>query len=183
MTLHRFAFAAFALVGALVGAVLLAIASSACSTSTSQNEVSSAGPPSLAVAKPLEGQSFEITPTDVDVDVSVVVTNFTLVPLGQEGTDMDKGQVRIFVDGDDCDDPGDPGEGDPQVPYNRILPNAHGESTVGLDYCVGGVSAIDGRSHVLRAELWHGDQPLSISQQLTFRTTFRRDDGGADASP
>jgi hypothetical protein len=133
----------------------------------------------VKIAKPDAGSSFEITPDSTDIDVDVAVTGFTLVALGSEGTDMTKGQVRLYVDGHDCDDPG---EGtDPPLKYNRILPNAGNESTIGMDYCVGGVAALTDKTHTLEARLYHGETELSAFDTLTFKTTFSYKDAAADA--
>jgi len=139
--------------------------------------------PSVKITTPHEGDSFVITADSVDVDVDFDVQHFELVPLGQEGTDMGKGQVRLYVDGDNCNDPGDPGQ--MPLPYNKIWPNDAMEKHVGMDYCAGGVPAIDNKTHTLKAQLWHGTTALTQStatNQITFKTTFSAE-GGTDAGP
>jgi hypothetical protein len=172
--------------GIIVSMGALTIAPSGCTSVAPTTQASGhdaggspAALPTVRIDSPTEGQSFELTEVDTDVALSVTVGSFTLVPLGQEGDDRAKGQVRVFVDDHDCDDPGDPDQHEEPAPYNRILPNDKGESTIGLDYCSGGVLAIDGKSHRLRAELWHGGQPIGVTHAITFRTTFRRSDAGS----
>jgi hypothetical protein len=157
----------------------------ACS---SDPEPPPSGPaPTVKITAPRSGDSFHITPDEVDVPVTVVVTNFTLVALGQEGSDPSKGQIRLFVDGKDCNDPGEPPgpehpEGEPAVPYNRILPNEKNDSTIGMDYCLGGIFLLDNKTHTVSAELWRGETKLDVSDQITIRTTFDAGDAGLDAA-
>jgi hypothetical protein len=135
--------------------------------------------PSVKITKPHEGESFALTPDIVDVDVDFDVQHFELVLLGQEGTDMGKGQVRLFVDGDSCNDPGEP-PAEPPSPYNKIWPNDAMEKHVGMDYCAGLAMALDNKTHTLKAQLWHGETVLPASDQITFKTTFSADGGTAE---
>jgi hypothetical protein len=176
-------------VGVATLSLATACAFAACSSDDGAEPVD-AGPDGIPtvnatvkIVQPRNDDSFVITPYEVDVPLAVDVKGLMLVPLGQEGADFSKGQVRIFVDGADCNDPGD-GTEEPPSPYNRILPNDENESTIGMDYCLGGILGIDNRTHTLKAELWHGETPLGIADEIRFKTTFRADmDGGADARP
>ena len=166
-------------------AVVFAVASSviACSSDDAPGaptEGGSSSAPSVKITKPHEGDSFALTPDIVDVDVDFDVKNFELVLLGQEGTDLGKGQVRLFVDGDSCNDPGEP-PAEPPSPYNKIWPNDAMEKHVGMDYCVGLAMALDNKTHTLKAQLWHGAMVLTASDQITFKTTFSAE-GGAPAT-
>jgi hypothetical protein len=156
---------------------LAALVSSACLESSV--DVSR---PTLTIAKPADGSTLDLTPTDVDVDLSTLVTNFTLVPEGQEGDDAHKGQIRVWVDGMACNDPGDGDAGRDAAPYNRIFPNARGVWTINMSFCQGGASALAGTWHTLRADLWHGEMALGISQQLTFKTNFHQNDQDVEVS-
>ena len=157
--------------------VLLACAACACSSDKTDSPTATPSNATVKIVTPAVGDSFEVTPDVTDMDVVITETNFTLVALGMEGNDMTKGQVRLYVDDMSCDDPGD---GAMPVPleYNRILPNQDGENNVGLDYCAGGVPAVDDKDHTLKAQLWHGTTPLTgatgadITDQVTFHTTF-----------
>jgi hypothetical protein len=140
----------------------------------------------VTIVSPTTDQSFALTPDVVDIDVDIKETNFTRVMLGMEGSDMSKGQVRLYVDGAACNDPGD---GAMPVPlaYNAILPNADGESVIGMDYCPGGTIPLDDKDHMLKAQLWHGETALKnaageeISDSRTFHTTYS--DTGAAGAP
>src|SRR5262249_52509856 len=136
--------------------------------------------PRVKITQPGEGFTFAATLDELDMPIAVQVENFVLAPLGEEGSDPAKGQVRLYVDDDQCNDPGEDGE--PPVPYNRILPNDENNQTVGVDYCMGGVALLNGRSHTLKAQLWHGQTALPITDQITFNTTFTMGDGGTDAA-
>jgi hypothetical protein len=162
----------------------------ACSSDKTSSPGSSDSSATVHISSPVAASSFEITPDMTDIDVVVTETDFTLVPLGMEGSDMSQGQVRLYVDGMSCDDPGgdDPGEPAMPVDYNRILPNATGENTIGMDYCAGGVPAVDDKDHVLEAQLWHGTTPLldstgaTIKDDVSFHTTFSATAGAAGAA-
>ncbi len=170
--------------------LLLTCAVCACSSGKTSSTGSSGSSATVHIASPVAAASFEITPDATDIDVMVSETDFTLVPLGMEGSDMSQGQVRLYVDGMSCDDPGgdDPGEPTTPVDYNRILPNAAGENTIGMDYCPGGVLAVDDKDHTLEAQLWHGTTPLldstgaTIKDDVSFHTTYSATDGAAGAA-
>jgi hypothetical protein len=173
-------------------AIPLLIASLGCVCACSSSDKSTP-PPSTAstatvtIASPAPGSSFEITAVNTDIEIQIDETNFTLVKLGTEGTDMSQGQVRVYVDGMSCDDPGD-GPMPVMVPYNRILPNDDGESTVGMDYCASGVPALDDKDHTMVAQLYHGETPLmnaagaTITDQIVFHTTWSDAAAGAAGS-
>jgi hypothetical protein len=176
------------------GGAIVVGALAACSDTTAST-ANDAGPADVAleaesgplganagvkITAPEAGASFVITADLTDIDVAVSVTGFTLVPLGTEASDPNAGQVRLFVDGTDCNDPGtDAGP----LPYNRILPNGDNESTIGMDYCVGGIDAVNDKSHTLQAQLWHGGTRITTptaTDTISFHTYFS--DGGADAT-
>ena len=173
---------------ALVLAAGLVAIVGACSSDTGTTPAGSDGgdaaadaaPPTVSIVTPASGSTHELNADEVDIELKVEVTGFTLVPLGEEGDDPRKGQVRIFVNEHDCDDPGD--ETEPAVEYNRILPNEENESTIGMDYCVGGVDALIDKTHALKAQLFHGETPLSVTATTAFKTTFDFRDAGADAA-
>jgi hypothetical protein len=161
---------------------LFALACSKDDTTADVADASSDGASraTIKLTSPHEGDSFVITPNDVDVPIDFTVEGFTLVPLGQEGTDPSKGQARFYVDEMDCNDPGEGGE--PAVPYNRIYPNEADEKTIGMDYCAGGVRALDDKTHTLTAQLWHGEIKLNVADEIHFHTTFSSGiDAGTDA--
>jgi hypothetical protein len=160
--------------GLAVGIAFLAIA---CSNATSSGD-SQSSDPSVKLTQPHDGDSFALTDDSMDIDVDFDVRNFDLVPLGQEGTDSSKGQVRLYVDVDLCNDPGEMSE--PAVPYNRIWPNAAGEKRLGMDYCFGAPTSLANTSHVLKAQLWHGGTALtqsSATHEIHFKTTYSADGG------
>jgi hypothetical protein len=51
-----------------------------------------------------------------------------------------------------------------------------------MDYCVGGVSGLQNKTHTLLARLYHGETALTATDKLTFKTTFSYGDAGPDAS-
>jgi hypothetical protein len=149
----------------------------ACSSKSSSPGAEGSAP-SITITQPHDGASFALTADSMDIDVDFDVRNFDLVPLGQEGTDTSKGQVRLYVDGDLCNDPGEMGE--PAVPYNKIWPNEQNEKHVGMDYCFGAPAGLDNTSHVLKAQLWHGETALtqpSATHQVGFKTTYSAEGG------
>jgi hypothetical protein len=159
--------------------VALCFASSLLACSSVNSSAGAEGSaPSVKLTKPHDGDSFALTADSMDIDVDFDVQNFELVQLGQEGTDMRKGQVRLYVDGDLCNDPGEMGQ--PALSYNKIWPNDQGQKHVGMDYCFGAPSGLDNTSHVLKAQLWHGEMALTQSSaihQIRFKTTYSAEGG------
>jgi len=140
---------------------------------------------SVEIVRPHEGESFAITADAADIDFDLKFQNFTPVLTGQEGTDLHKGQVRLYVDDDLCNDPGKAPD-EPAVPYNAIFPNEANEHHLGMDYCFGGAAALDNATHTLEAQIWNGPTRLmqpAASQRITFKTTYSAEGGTGTSEP
>ena len=129
---------------------------------------------SVTIVRPHEGESFAISADNQDIDFELAFQNFAPVLAGQEGPSLRKGQVRLYVDDDLCNDPGKAPD-EPAVPYNAIYPNEANEHHLGMDYCFGGAAALDNATHTLEAQIWNGATRLmqpAASQRITFKTTY-----------
>jgi hypothetical protein len=146
--------------------------------STDSSLDTNSGPtPTLTITSPAENATIVIT-DDPDVPVAYTVTNFTVKKPGTcAAGEAHCGHVEIKVDGDACNNK-EPGE---EGPFNHS--NEENPIPGGLDYCEGGLAAINGPHTFVLRLVNDNNTPVAGAASATLHITAKFElDAGTDAA-